>query len=44
MVFNETQALDNCENLEESLGEICTHCNKCGRYNKEKDKLESEDK
>lgn len=24
--------LDDCKNLAESYGEICIHCNKCGRF------------
>jgi len=27
---------DNCKNIEESYGEICVRCNKCGRFNKNK--------
>lgn len=27
-------ALDECQNLEESYGEICVLCNKCGRWTK----------
>lgn len=35
--FSETIPIDDCQNLEEScFGEICVHCNKCGRFNKEK--------
>ena len=33
-------ALDSCQNLEQSYGEICVKCNKCGRFNKK----ESEEK
>lgn len=43
MTFDETYVLENCENLEQSYGEICVKCNKCGRYSKKKDKQESED-
>lgn len=25
-------ALDDCQNLDESYGEICVRCNKCGRF------------
>lgn len=28
--------IDNCQNLAESYGEICVKCNKCGRFDKEK--------
>lgn len=35
IVFDDYAALENCENLEESYGEICLHCDKCGRFNKE---------
>ena len=27
---------DDCKNLEESYGEICVRCNKCGRFDEEK--------
>lgn len=27
--------MDGCKNLEESFGEICVRCNKCGRFNEE---------
>ena len=27
---------DDCKNLEESYGEICVRCNKCGRFDKYK--------
>ena len=30
--------LDNCRNLENSYGEICVKCNKCGRFNEDKPK------
>ena len=29
-------AIQNCQNLEESYGEICVKCNKCGRFNAKK--------
>ena len=32
----------DCKNLEESYGEICVRCNKCGRFDEEK--AESEDR
>lgn len=28
--------MDGCKNLKESYGEICVHCNKCGRFGGEK--------
>lgn len=28
---------DDCKNLEESYGEICVRCNKCGRFDKEEE-------
>lgn len=31
---------DDCKNLEESYGEICVKCNKCGRFDKEEGKSE----
>ena len=43
MVFDEQMVLENCKNIQESFGEICVRCNKCGRFNKEKDKSKSED-
>ena len=33
---------DDCKNLEESYGEICVRCNKCGRFDKEKEESEVE--
>ena len=27
--------IDDCKNLQESYGEICVRCNKCGRFDKE---------
>jgi len=30
-------AKDNCQNLEESYGEICVRCNKCGRFCEEQE-------
>lgn len=38
--FTEYTPIEECENLEESLGEIClgTSCNKCGRFNKKEAK------
>ena len=33
---------DDCQNLEESYGEICVKCNKCGRFDKEKEKRNEE--
>lgn len=33
-------AIDDCQNLEESYGEICVHCNKCGRFDSDKPKNE----
>ena len=35
-------ALDDCQNLESSYGEICVRCNKCGRFDKETKELEEE--
>lgn len=32
-IFIDGPALDNCVNPD-SFGEICVHCNACGRYNK----------
>jgi len=29
--------IDDCQNLEESYGEICVYCDKCGRYSKQTD-------
>lgn len=44
MVFDEIGTLENCENLEESFGEICVHCNKCGRFDKKDEKTGKEGK
>ena len=38
MVFNDFEPTEKCVNPD-SFGEICLHCNKCGRFDKE----ESED-
>ena len=27
--------IEDCQNVEESYGEICVHCNKCGRFDAE---------
>lgn len=32
MIHFDIAALDGCENLMESYGEICVRCNKCGRF------------
>lgn len=32
MIFEDYPALDNCKNIEQSFGEICVKCNKCGRF------------
>jgi hypothetical protein len=31
---------DDCKNLEESYGEICVKCNKCGRFDEDEGKSE----
>lgn len=36
-MFVDYPVLDSCKNLENSYGEICVKCNKCGRFNKEID-------
>lgn len=36
-------ALDECKNLEQSFGEICVRCNKCGRFD-EKAKIEENER
>lgn len=40
MIHVDCGALDNCKNLEGSYGEICVHCNQCGRFNKNEIKME----
>jgi hypothetical protein len=40
MIHADCGALDNCKNLEGSYGEICVHCNKCGRFDKKEKKEE----
>ena len=35
MIFADYSALEDCQNVEHSYGEICVKCNKCGRFNKE---------
>lgn len=32
MIFNDFAVLEGCKNVAESYGEICVHCNKCGRF------------
>ncbi len=32
--------LPDCRNIEETYGEICVKCNKCGRFGKSKRKAE----
>lgn len=46
MIHFDISALDGCENLMESYGEICVRCNKCGRFKaptEEELKKEAED-
>lgn len=31
---------DDCKNLEDSWGEICVRCNKCGRFDDQEDDTE----
>jgi hypothetical protein len=33
---------DDCKNLEESYGEICVKCNKCGRFDEEEGESEAD--
>jgi hypothetical protein len=33
---------DDCKNLEESYGEICVQCNKCGRFDEEEGESEAD--
>ena len=37
------EVTDDCKNLEESYGEICVLCNKCGRFDEEEAESESQD-
>lgn len=30
---------DDCKNLEESYGEICVQCNRCGRFDVDVDRM-----
>ena len=32
MIFIDYAVTDDCKNPEESYGEICVQCNKCGRF------------
>lgn len=34
---------DDCKNLEESYGEICVHCNKCGRWGEREEADDTEE-
>ena len=36
MVHVDYAVIDGCKNLEESYGEICVQCNKCGRFSCDK--------
>ena len=36
MIYISIGVTDDCKNLEESYGEICVRCNKCGRFDEEK--------
>lgn len=40
MVLIDYGVTDNCQNLEESYGEICVKCNKCGRFDTENEERE----
>lgn len=31
-LFTDSAPIRECENREESYGEICVHCNRCGRF------------
>ena len=33
-VFSDFHVFDGYQNIEQSYGEICVHCNKCGRFDK----------
>ena len=37
MIFVDFPAVEGCKNIGESYGEICVHCNKCGRFSKKSD-------
>ena len=37
MIFIDYSVTEDCKNLEQSYGEICIQCNKCGRFDKNKD-------
>lgn len=43
MCFDEIPALDSCKNIEGSMGELCIRCNKCGRFNNEKDNVNTDE-
>jgi hypothetical protein len=34
MIFVDFPAVEECKNIGESYGEICVHCNQCGRFSK----------
>jgi hypothetical protein len=42
LVFDDYLVLDDCQNIQESLGEICVQCNKCGRFNKKDEDIKNE--
>lgn len=44
LVFDDYPVLEDCQNLQESYGEICVQCNKYGRFDKREDIKNGEDK
>ena len=32
--------IDECRNPEESYGEICVQCNRCGRFSRDEDRMD----
>lgn len=41
MTFNEIEPIEDCVNPD-SFGELCLHCNKCGRFDEDKEGEDTE--
>ena len=39
MFISDYGVRDDCKNLEESSGEICVMCNRCGRFTTDTDRM-----
>ena len=43
MFFVDYKPLPECINIQETYGEICTQCNKCGRFKKKVEERKEDD-